>query len=420
MPHDAITHVSHLGWQQGMPKSLIFTNQYGFKLPDVEDAIDDDHDSNYDPANDDASTSSYTSSYSSHSDDYYDNNDDDWGDNIAQPLPGLTTGVDDNHNHEADDSDHSEDDNEDNDDDDNDDEDNDDEDNDDYNKHTNDVSVDEDQVPEINIPDAMVFTPPATPSKSAGVGGRNTGVWEDNLNVHAQDAELQNDDALEESETSNKHNQLNWIMDEQYGARLHNINLQDHKPRSYDHLYDPDHMLATFKEPMGELFMMEQMSLKKGLKHFGKNGADALVAEMRQLDYLDMIKPVDKKDLTCEQKCHALGYLMYLKQKWCGQIKARGCADGRKQQVYKSKDKTSSLTVTTKAVFLTAVINAQECQQVMTFDIPGAFMQVDIAKLIHMWLEGPMAKLLTWVNPEKYWTYMSEENGKQVLYVKLQ
>jgi predicted ATPase len=44
-------------------------------------------------------------------------------------------------------------------------------------------------------------------------------------------------------------------------------------------------MLATFEEPMGELFMTEQMSLKKGLKRFGKSGADAVVAELRQLDY---------------------------------------------------------------------------------------------------------------------------------------
>jgi predicted ATPase len=39
-------------------------------------------------------------------------------------------------------------------------------------------------------------------------------------------------------------------------------------------------MLATFEEPMGELFMTEQMSLKKGLKRFGKSGADAVVAEL--------------------------------------------------------------------------------------------------------------------------------------------
>ena len=173
-------------------------------------------------------------------------------------------------------------------------------------------------------------------------------------------------------------------MDERYGTRQHNINLRERKPRNYDHLYDSDHLLATFEEPMGELFMTEQMSLKKGLKYFGKSGADAVVAEMRQLDYRDVIKPVSGKELTREQKRRALNYLMYLKQKWCGRIKARGCADGRKQRLYKSKEETSSPTVTTEAVFLTSVIEAQERRKVMTVDIPGALRHVNIDELNHV------------------------------------
>jgi hypothetical protein len=86
---------------------------------------------------------------------------------------------------------------------------------------------------------------------------------------------------------------------------------------------------------------------------------------------------------------------MYLKQKRCGKIKARGCADCRKQRLYKSKEKTSSPTVSTEAVFLTSVIEAQEHRKVMTINIPGAFMHVNIDELIHVRLEGPMAELLT-------------------------
>jgi hypothetical protein len=56
----------------------------------------------------------------------------------------------------------------------------------------------------------------------------------------------------------------------------------------------------------------------------------------------------------------------------------------------------------------------------MTIDIPGAFMQVEIDELVHVRLEGPMAELLTWVDPNKYRTYICKENGKQVLYVELQ
>jgi hypothetical protein len=224
-------------------------------------------------------------------------------------------------------------------------------------------------------------------------------------------------DVLEGPDTDDENNQMVQTMDECYGARQHGINLRNCKPRNYNHIYDSDHLLATFEEPMGELFMTEQMSLKKGLKYFGKSGADAVVAEMQQLDYRNVI---DGRSLTREQKCGALQYLMHLKQKRCGRIKARGCADGRKQCLYKSKDKTSSPTVSTEAVFLTSVIEGQERCKVMTINIPGAFMHVNIDGLIHVRLEGPMAELLTRVDPDKYRTYMSKENGKQVLYIELQ
>jgi hypothetical protein len=109
------------------------------------------------------------------------------------------------------------------------------------------------------------------------------------------------------------------IMDERYGPRNHHFNLRDQKLQSYKHLYNSDHdVLMTFDEPMGHLFMTEQMSLKKGLKHFGKDGADAVIKELRQLDYRDVIKPVLARSLTREQKRESLNYLMYLKQKRCG------------------------------------------------------------------------------------------------------
>jgi uncharacterized protein YeaC (DUF1315 family) len=218
-----------------------------------------------------------------------------------------------------------------------------------------------------------------------------------------QNAGVSSNTVSEESRTNDEINQMAQTMDERYGVRQHGINLRARKIQKYDHLYDSDHyLLATFDEPMGELFMMEQMSLEKGLKYFGKSGADAVVAEMRQLDYRNVIKPMDGKNLTSEQNRRALQYLMYLKQKRCRRIKARGCADRRKQCLYKTKDKTSSPTVSTEAVFLTSVIEAQERRKVMTIDIPGAFMQVEINELLHVRLEGPMAKLLTRVDPNKY------------------
>ena len=84
--------------------------------------------------------------------------------------------------------------------------------------------------------------------------------------------------------------------------------------------------LATLKHTV-----LTQYTLKKGLKVFGPKGTEAVFSEMKQLHDRNVCEPVHVKSLSIEQKNKALGYLMFLKQKRCGCIKGRGCADGRKQ-----------------------------------------------------------------------------------------
>ena len=100
---------------------------------------------------------------------------------------------------------------------------------------------------------------------------------------------------------------------------------------------------------------------------------------------------------------------MCLKQKRCGRIKARGCADGRKQRLHKTKEETSSPTVTTEALFLTSLIDAEEERDIATVDIPGAFMHSDMDELVHVRLSGPMAELLVRVDPEKHRKYVVKD-----------
>jgi hypothetical protein len=44
------------------------------------------------------------------------------------------------------------------------------------------------------------------------------------------------------------------------------MHLRAQERRDYSWQYGFDETLGTFKEPMGDLFLTEQMSLKKGLK----------------------------------------------------------------------------------------------------------------------------------------------------------
>jgi nanoRNase/pAp phosphatase (c-di-AMP/oligoRNAs hydrolase) len=57
---------------------------------------------------------------------------------------------------------------------------------------------------------------------------------------------------------------------------------------------------------------------------------------------------------------------------------------------------------------------------VATCDIPGAFLHADIDEVLHMRIDGPMAKLLVNIDPDLYEPYLTKENGKPVIYVKLE
>ena len=162
-----------------------------------------------------------------------------------------------------------------------------------------------------------------------------------------------------------------------------------------------------------------QMPMKKGLKVFGNLGVEAVRKEMQQLHDRGVLKAVYKSDLTWDQVRKALGYLMYLKRKRCGKIKGRGCADGRPQRAYIDKEDSSSPTVSTDAVFYTAIIDAVERRHVVIADIPGAFMHSDMDPNVHMRLDGILAELLLEIAPETYLPYVTYEKGKPVIYVEM-
>lgn len=164
---------------------------------------------------------------------------------------------------------------------------------------------------------------------------------------------------------------------------------------------------------------LTQYTVKKGLQVFGEAGAEAVIKEMKQLDQLNVIEPKAASMLTRTEKKAALEYLMFLKQKRCGRIKGRGCADGRKQRVYMTKEETSFPTVTTEGLFLSCVIDAKEGRDVATTDIPGAFMQTDMNAMVYVRLSGPLAVMLARVNPKKYTKFVVTEKGKPVIYVRL-
>ena len=164
-----------------------------------------------------------------------------------------------------------------------------------------------------------------------------------------------------------------------------------------------------------------QYGIQKGLRVFGDAGVEAVLKELRQLHEREVIIPVHPKRLTRDELKRSLPYLMFLKRKRCGKVKGRGCADGRSQREFISKDEASSPTVSLYALMVCCAINAIENRYVITADIPGAFLQTDMPndEVVHVRLDGAMAELLAKLDPEKYNPCITtDRSGKKKLYAR--
>lgn len=77
-------------------------------------------------------------------------------------------------------------------------------------------------------------------------------------------------------------------------------------------------------------------------------------------------------------------------------------------------------TISTKALFLTCIIDAKEECQVATANIPGFFFQTpaDDKEYLVICLDCHMARALINIDPEKYKPEIVHEKGKPVIYGK--
>jgi hypothetical protein len=198
---------------------------------------------------------------------------------------------------------------------------------------------------------------------------------------------------------------------------------QSHITRTVEHIHAINSLVnygkvlsPGIKNVVNGLLMAQQYHVNKGLKVFGERGREAVMQELKQLDELEVISPRNWGELTPEQRRTALPYLMFLTEKRDESIKARGCADGSKQEM--SKENISAPVISTDALFITLVIDAMEGRDVATVDIPGAFLQTEAKPGTFMKITGPMVDILCQINPKLYEPYVTTEKGKKVLYTE--
>jgi len=71
-------------------------------------------------------------------------------------------------------------------------------------------------------------------------------------------------------------------------------------------------------------------------------------------------------------------------------------------------------------VFVTSTVDTRENREVVTINIPGAFLHATNKDYVVMQMNGTLAKLMAQTDPKLYRKYLVDKKGKKVLYLHLQ
>ena len=128
----------------------------------------------------------------------------------------------------------------------------------------------------------------------------------------------------------------------------------------------------------------------------------AMFKEYKQLVNMEVFGCINPDTLTIEQNARALHAINLIKEKLSGRIKGRTCADGRPQKGWITKQESSLSIVMLDGFLATLIVDAYKGQAIQTFDVPFAFLQMDILKnkTVIIKIKGKFLDIMKDVNPE--------------------
>ena len=124
------------------------------------------------------------------------------------------------------------------------------------------------------------------------------------------------------------------------------------------------------KECHAQLF-----NLRKGLREFGEDGVEGAKKELSQMHLRKGFRSVAVAELTHQEQLRAQEDLMLLTRKQSGECKGRLVYNGKGTREWISREDKSSPTVLTESLMMTCAIDAFKGRDVMTLDIPNAYIQ---------------------------------------------
>ena len=116
---------------------------------------------------------------------------------------------------------------------------------------------------------------------------------------------------------------------------------------------------------------------------------------------------------------------MFLTEKRDKSIKGRMVFNGKPAREWLTREDSASPTAALESIMLTAVIDANERRDVMTSNIPNAFIQAELDKVkdgderVMMKITGVLVNMLVEINPQLYGPHVVYEKRGKVLYVQV-
>ena len=106
---------------------------------------------------------------------------------------------------------------------------------------------------------------------------------------------------------------------------------------------------------------------------------EAASTEMEQLHNMECFHPTHVSDLSPSEKAKAQEALIFFMEKKSGLVTGRTVYNGKPTIEWHDEEDSVSPTASLERIFLTGIIEAKEKRDVMTIDIPYAFIQAPMS-----------------------------------------
>lgn len=148
------------------------------------------------------------------------------------------------------------------------------------------------------------------------------------------------------------------------------------------------------------------ISFREALIKHGETAVESIKKELQQMEDKNVWEPLPADFFRSNKGAKKISSKMFLKEKFKAdgtfeKLKSRFVAGGHQQDRTIYED-LSSPTVGMTSLFAVAVIAAAENRRVITVDVPGAYLNTDIEKIVYMKISKDIAAIMVEINPGKY------------------